>query len=200
MALACPLPIVHIEDHCQEVGATPGMPMSTPFILSSSSKDLELKGISAVRIPDYGGEGDTGSVTGSAITGSDHGGEGSTRSSSPSGNGTRDGRDKNAGDKAPGGLGVASAGGGTKSSHIDFGGGSAAAKKAKKGSSERRKSRKGRKPPRTDASDGKPLFGELTMAPLAQVFKDGGSKPPTAADVALVFTPVVLQHRSRARG
>jgi hypothetical protein len=30
MALACPLPIAHIEDHCQEaVGATPGMPMST---------------------------------------------------------------------------------------------------------------------------------------------------------------------------
>jgi hypothetical protein len=32
------------------------------------------------------------------------------------------------------------------------------------------------------------------MAPLAQVFKDGGSKPPTAADVALVFTPIALQH------
>jgi hypothetical protein len=42
MALACPLPIAHIEEHCQEAGATPGMPMSTPFILSSSSKDLEL--------------------------------------------------------------------------------------------------------------------------------------------------------------
>ena len=53
MTLACPLPIAHIEDHCQEVGATPGMPMSTPFILSSSSKDLELKGISTVRIPGY---------------------------------------------------------------------------------------------------------------------------------------------------
>jgi hypothetical protein len=26
MALACPLPIAHIEDHCQEVSATPGMP------------------------------------------------------------------------------------------------------------------------------------------------------------------------------
>jgi hypothetical protein len=79
-------------------------------------------------------------------------------------------------------------------SFINFGGGSAAVKKAKKGSSERRKSRKGRKPHRTDANDGKPLFGDLTMAPLAQVFKDGGSKPPTAADIALVFTPVVLQH------
>jgi hypothetical protein len=28
IALACPLPIAHIEEHCQEVGATPGMPMS----------------------------------------------------------------------------------------------------------------------------------------------------------------------------
>jgi hypothetical protein len=117
------------------------MPMSTPFILSSSSKDLELKGISTVRIPGSEVENDSGSVTGSAITGSDHEGEGSTRSSSPSRGGTRDG-DENAGDKAPGGLGVASGGGGTKSSHIDFGGGSAAAKKAKKASSERRKSRR----------------------------------------------------------
>jgi hypothetical protein len=58
--------------------------------------------------------------------------------------GTRDGGE-NAGGKAPGGLGVASADGGIKSSHIDFGGGSAAAKKAKKDSSERRRSRKGSK-------------------------------------------------------
>jgi hypothetical protein len=168
------------------------MPMSTPFILSASSRDLGLKGITTVRIPDYVGDDDSNSGSGSAITKSDHEGEGS-RSSSPSGDGTLGG-DGNAGDKASGGLKLASAGGGIKSSHIDFGGGSAVAKKAKKGSSERRKSRKGRKPLQTDASDGKPLFGELTMAPLAQVFKDGGSKPPTAADVALVFTPMVLQH------
>jgi hypothetical protein len=205
MALACPLPIahMHIEEHCQGIGATPGMPMSTPFILSSSSKDLELKGISTVRIPDYEGGDDSDSGTGSAITKSDHEGEGPNRSSSPSGDGTLGGGE-NAGDEASGGLGVASAGGGTKSSHINFGGGSAAAKKANKDSSERRKSRKGRKPPRTGANNGKPLFGELTMAPLAQVFKDGGSKPPTAADVALVFTPVrpptLVGGSSRARG
>jgi hypothetical protein len=88
---------------------------------------------------------------------------------------------------------------GFKSSHIDFGGGggSAAAKRAKKTSSEASDAslaRKGRQPPPAGADGGKPLFGALTMAPLAQVFKDGGSKPPTAADVALVFTPVVLQH------
>jgi hypothetical protein len=91
-------------------------------------------------------------------------------------------------------LGLASSGGGGKASHIDFGGGSAAAKKAKKGSSARRKPRKGRQSPRPGADDGMPLFGELTMAPLVQVFKDGGSKPPAEADIALVFTPVVLQH------
>jgi hypothetical protein len=31
-----------------------------------------------------------------------------------------------------------------------------------------------------------PLFGELVMAPLAQVFKDGGCKPPAEADIALL--------------
>jgi hypothetical protein len=35
MAVAWSLPVAHIVEHCQEVGATPGMPMSTPFILSS---------------------------------------------------------------------------------------------------------------------------------------------------------------------
>jgi hypothetical protein len=68
MALACPLPIAHIEDHCQVVGATPGrMPMSTPFILSARSKDLGLKGISTVRIPDCIVDDDSDSGSGSAI-------------------------------------------------------------------------------------------------------------------------------------
>jgi hypothetical protein len=74
MALACPLPIAHIELRNTAKRLVPpwalGMyaDVSTPFILSSSSKDLELKGISTVRIPDYEGEDDTGSATGSAIT------------------------------------------------------------------------------------------------------------------------------------
>ena len=34
MALAWPLPAAHILEHCQEVGATPGMPMRTPFVLT----------------------------------------------------------------------------------------------------------------------------------------------------------------------
>jgi hypothetical protein len=119
--------------------------MNTPFILHSRSNDLDLKGISTVRIPEYEVEHDTGSTTGEGSrTESDHEGEGSAvRSTSPSGDGTRDG-EENAGDEASSGLGVASAGGGTKSSHINFGGGSAAAKKAKKGSSERRRHRRGR--------------------------------------------------------
>jgi hypothetical protein len=41
---------------CSGGAATPGMPMSTPFILSASSRDLELKGISTARIPDYVGD------------------------------------------------------------------------------------------------------------------------------------------------
>jgi hypothetical protein len=152
------------------------MPMSTPYILSARSKDWELKGIKAVRIPDYNVENDAGSATGSrASTQSDHGSEVSSRASSPSGDGTRDGG-KGAGDKAYVELGMAPPAG-DKSSHIDFGEGSAAAKKAKKTSSERRRSRKGRQPPPADADDGKPLFGALTMAPLAQVFKDGRRRP-----------------------
>jgi hypothetical protein len=118
---------------------------------------------------------------------SSHESEVSSRASSPSGGDTRDGG-KGAGDKASVGLGMAPPSG-YGSSHIDFGGGSAAAKRAKKTSSERRRSRKGRQPPPADADGGKPLFGALVMAPLAQVFKDGGSKPPTAAEVALIFTP-----------
>jgi hypothetical protein len=93
--------------------------------------------MSTVRIPEYGGQDDSGSATGIASTETDHAeGEGSVRSTSPSGDGTRVG-DENAGDEAPHELGVASAGSGTKVSHIDFGGGSAAAKKAKKDSSVR---------------------------------------------------------------
>jgi hypothetical protein len=91
-------------------------------------------------------------------------------------------------------MGMASFGGGGGASNIDYGGGSAAAKQAKKAPSERRKSRKGRQS-QAGADDGMPLlFGELTMVPLAQVFKDGGFKPPAEADIALVYTPVVLQH------
>jgi hypothetical protein len=165
--------------------------MSTPFILSARSKDLELKGITTVRIPGYiadDGAGATGSRT---STESDQESETSSRAPSPSGDDTRDGG-KSAGVKAPVGLGMAPLDG-WKTSHIDFGGGSAAAQKAKKKSAERRRHRKGRQPP-PGAGAGKPLFGALTMAPLAQVFKDGDTQPPTAADVALVFTPTVAQH------
>jgi hypothetical protein len=91
LALACPLPIAHIEDHCQGVGATPGMPMSTPFILSARSKDLELKGIKAVRIPDYIVDDDAGATGSRASTQSGHESEVSSRAPSPSGDGTRDG-------------------------------------------------------------------------------------------------------------
>jgi hypothetical protein len=62
LAVAWPLSVAHIVEHCQEVGATPGMPMSTPFILSASSKDLELKGITTVRIPGTIGDDDAGTT------------------------------------------------------------------------------------------------------------------------------------------
>jgi hypothetical protein len=39
MAVACPMSVAHIKEHCKEVGATPGTPMKTPFILSASSRD-----------------------------------------------------------------------------------------------------------------------------------------------------------------
>ena len=82
---------------------------------------------------------------------------------------------------------------GLESSRINFGEGTAAAQKAQKKSKERRKHRKGRQPP-PGADASMPLFGALTMAPLAQVLKDGGTQPPTADEVALVFTPIVAQH------
>ena len=93
LALAWPLPVAHIVEHCQEVGATPGMPMSTPFILSARSKDLELKGITTARIPGHIVDDDAG-ATGfkSSSTGSDHMSETSSRAPSPSGDDTRDGR------------------------------------------------------------------------------------------------------------
>jgi hypothetical protein len=34
MAVACPLAVAHIKEHCKEVGATPGTPMQTPFVLT----------------------------------------------------------------------------------------------------------------------------------------------------------------------
>jgi hypothetical protein len=90
-------------------------------------------------------------------------------------------------------MGMGSQGEGEKASNIDYCGGSAASKQAKKASSERRKGRKGRRP-KVEMGGGLPLFGDLSMAPLAQAFKDGESTPPAGADLALVFTPAVLQH------
>ena len=99
MALAWPLPVAHILEHCQEVGATPGMPMSTPFILSSHSKDRELRSVKTIGIPEYIDEDDAGSATGSASTQSDHGSGDSSRAPSPKWDGTGGGGE-GAGDKA----------------------------------------------------------------------------------------------------
>jgi hypothetical protein len=166
---------IYIEDHCQGVGATPGMPMSTPFILSARSKDWELKGISTVRIPDYNNvENDAGSATGSrASTESGHGSGHSSRASSPSGDGTRDGG-KGAGDKASLGLSMAPPDS-FKSSYINFGGGSAAARRA---SSERRRSRKGRQPPPADAGVGKPPHSSV-RSPWLRLRKSSKMETPS---------------------
>jgi hypothetical protein len=110
------------------------------------------------------------------------------------GGATRD-EGESAGGKASAGLSMAPPGEGWKSSNIDFGGGSAAAKKAKKKSKERRRHNTGRQPPPAGADAVlQPLSGALTLAPLAQVFKDGGTQTPTADEVVLVFTPLVAQH------
>jgi hypothetical protein len=91
---------------------------------------------------------------------------------------------------------------GAKPSHIDFGGGSAEAKKAKQKSKERRRHKNGRHPHRGPHA-GMPIFGAPTVAPLGQVFRDGGSgcysKPPTADEVALAFPPVVQTGQEQAR-
>ena len=197
MALALPLPAAHIGEHCQEVGATPGMPMNTPFILSANSKDVELKSVKTIGIPEYEVVDDSDSATGSASTQSDHG-SGDSRAPSPPfvfGDAAR-AKAKGAGGKVPAGLGMAPPSG-AKPSHIDFGGGSAEAKSAKQRSKDRRKHKTGRQHP-PDPHAGMPLFGSLTVAPLGQAFGEGGpgpySQPPTAEEVALVFPPTVAQH------
>jgi hypothetical protein len=95
-------------------------------------------------------------------------------------------------------MGMGAYGEGVGASNIDYGGGSAASKQARKVSSARRKPKKGRRS-QAEVGDahgnGISLFYELTMAPLAQAFKDGESKPPAGAIcIVLVFTPVALQH------
>jgi hypothetical protein len=196
MALALPLAVAHIWEHCQEVGATPGMPMSTPFILSAHSEDLELKSIKTIGIPEYEDEDDANSDTGSAITQSDQG----SGSWAPSpefvfGDEAR-AKGKGAGGKVSAGLGMAPPSG-AELSHIDFGGGSAEAKKAKQRSKDRRKHKTGRQQP-PDPHAGMPIFGSLTVAPLGQAFGEGGpgpySQPPTADEVAVVFPPTAAQH------
>ena len=73
MAVAWPLPVAHVVEHCQEVGATPGMPMSTLFILSARSKDRELKSTKTVRIPGPVGDDDAGATGSRSSTQSGHG-------------------------------------------------------------------------------------------------------------------------------
>jgi hypothetical protein len=55
VALACLIAVAHIEGHCKKVGATPGKPMKSAFVLSASSREHQvLKGISTMRVLEYG--------------------------------------------------------------------------------------------------------------------------------------------------
>jgi hypothetical protein len=101
--------------------------MKTPFILSASSRDQVLKGISTMRIPEYGGESPSGGATDKLGTGSTEGDKFSGRSSPPSGDGSQGDEDE-----PDPGMGLASFGSGGGASNVDYGGGSAAAKQAKK--------------------------------------------------------------------
>jgi hypothetical protein len=64
--------------------------MSTPFILSARSKDLELKGITTARIPGPIVDGDAGAAGVKSSTESGHESRNSSRAPSPSGDDTRD--------------------------------------------------------------------------------------------------------------
>jgi hypothetical protein len=119
MALACPMAVAHIKEHCKEVGATPETPMKSAFILSASSRDQVLKGISTMRIPEYEVGSSSGSATGEHDTESEEGDRPSGRLSPPSGKGSQGDEDE------PGpGLDMGSYGDGGGASNIDYGGGS----------------------------------------------------------------------------
>jgi hypothetical protein len=54
MALAYSLNEAHVGDHCERVGAQPGMRMALPFKLLPSSKDKELRSIVPRPFPPVG--------------------------------------------------------------------------------------------------------------------------------------------------
>jgi hypothetical protein len=54
MGLAYSLEDAHVKDHCERVGANPGMKMKLPFNLGPTSKDQDLLSIVPRAIPDIG--------------------------------------------------------------------------------------------------------------------------------------------------
>jgi hypothetical protein len=56
MGLAYSLQDAHVKDHCERVGANPGMEMKLPFNLGPTPKDQDLLSIVPMVIPDFGVE------------------------------------------------------------------------------------------------------------------------------------------------
>jgi hypothetical protein len=57
MGLAYSLDEAHVRDHCERVGANPGMKMGLPFNLLTTSKDQDLLSIAPRAFPELVGFG-----------------------------------------------------------------------------------------------------------------------------------------------
>jgi hypothetical protein len=175
MALAYSLNEAHVVDHCERVGAQPGMGMALPLTLVPSSKDKELRSIVPRQFPDFGlVPSATGEETRlivmiprAVVVSAD-----TVPTSAISGGGETESRGGSETEEVPPpkGLRLAPTGAGGVGDSVDHGGGSAAARRAKKLSQDRRR------PKRASGGGGgrdssKDMFGQLLFAPLGDAIR-----------------------------
>jgi hypothetical protein len=166
MGLAYSLDEAHVRDHCERVGANPGMKMELPFNLLPTSQDKELLSIVPRAFLELGLDtSSTGELDGHGY--GKKNGEGGSVGSGDGGSATASKKGTDSEEEDPEKvLRVAAAAAGGPGKDIDYGGGSAAPKNAKKNSKDRRR------PKRRALGDGgrnssKEMFGQLSLAPLA---------------------------------
>ena len=165
MGLAYSLNEAHVGDHCERVGAKPGMKMMLPFNLLPTSKDKDLLSIVPRTFPDVGSDfSSTGEQDeyGEDMSGKNFG-EGGSGGVGSGGSDTESKAETEPDVGPTKGLRVAPAVEGGIGENVDHGGGPAAARRAKKLSKDRRK------PKRVLGSGGgrsssKEMFGQLLFA------------------------------------
>jgi hypothetical protein len=190
MGLAYSLDEAHVRDHCERVGANPGMEMRLPFNLLSTSKDKDLLSIVPRAFPELGldtsSTGELGEY-GRAMFGKKFGEDGSGGSRND-GSDTESKTDSEEDPKKV--LRIAAAADGGPGKDVDYGGGSAAPQKAKKSSKDRRK------PKRRPLGGGgrnssKEMFGQLTFAPLGDSLTLEVFVAPSTVELRRVFSTTV---------